>query len=227
MKNQYNAIKEKLEQGFFVLVKGEGYSIFATSTESFVFSNRWSSDKEECKKDFNFDQRQYDKEELENYDLEIVEYFRPNDLFPSKEFNVAEEVAVNLGALPPDLNSGVEYFFRSPDLKVEYHDSIKGRYSLYSNSKQRSELILEKYVYPRIEKQEEYMLCPVCGKRVDHINDIYTSEIQKQNWDGAVKTERFHTDCYKKVEEKKAINLIISQATQKALEDAGYTITKK
>ena len=187
MKNQYNVIKEKVESGILPLVKRtnyggtEEYTVFsALGEDDDIRTSYWSDNKEEACMLLLFNRSFEDEESINLMDLEIVEYFRPNDLFPSKPLAQGSPVTVKTEELEYLIDGEEVEFLKTMDLEVEWHDGITRRYSVCSRSKQRASVIPEQYVYPRIEKREE-----------------------------------------KKVED------IIGEASLKALQDNGYTITKK
>ena len=208
MKNQYNVIKEKLEQGFFVLAKSKGgrFNLFSSLNEDSINCSDWQDTREEALAPYNFNSSLDREEYINEEDLEIVEYFRPNDLFPSKPFQVGDEVNVKADFLPEGMNLEIKSFLTNTDLyvhKVGEEDETTRAYGLRSHTKEGFWFVNERYVYPRIEKQEKLILtCGFC----------------KANFpDGCLH------DCEKL---KRSPEEIIGEASKKALEDAGYIITK-
>lgn len=211
MKNQYNVIKEKLEQGFLPHVRDRQgyYSILTGFDDDEMWGTVWESDPQDSKRHHGFNDMLWTEEEFNQLDLEIVEYFRPNDLFPSKPFEKGDTIFVDIKKLrksdyfcSEDLS-----FLESEDLVVNGVDQNRAglEYCCYSASKGDYLWLGEQYVYPRIEKQEE------CRHGVRSLGTL----------------ETMCPGCSADAYDKKKPEDIIGEASKKALEDAGYTITKK
>lgn len=223
MKNQYNVIKEKLEQGFWPLTRTTSgfYFLFTeVRTDGCLVCSGAQSSPLEALRPCKINHDVFKAENLDPYDLEIVEYFRPNDLFPSKPFKKGDPVEIK--NYPDSVSQESRDFYGKKDLYIdEIYNADEHNCVVRSRSGGFGYMVSPRYIYPRIEKQEE-CACKQFGTiwLNDDDNKYHCSTCKKirsvlKNKPGACEAS------------DNSVEDIIGEASVKALEEQGYTITKK